>query len=186
MIEITSISLLTPKKGSGKGFKIDSGNSGAIDAVKFILSVLKQHEKDLDRLITELGHTAGKLKKIGALTDRIQLTADRLSASLKEISGLERPFFPSSSKRPVVATCKQWEDFKSMSTGAETVSFRVDEAANTVQVYALKDGWVITYCYDFAKGSPHFEKSLKTWMSRELDVTEDKIFEGSFAGSDGN
>jgi hypothetical protein len=147
--------------------------------------VLKQHEKDLDRLITELGHTADKLKKIGELTDRIQLTADRLSASLKEISGLERPFFPSS-RRPVVATCKQWEDFKSMSTGAETVSFRVDEEANTVQIYALKDGWVITYCYDFAKGSPHFEKSLKTWMSKELDVTEDKIFVGFLADSDGN
>lgn len=169
----------------GKGFKIDSENSGAIDAVKFILSVLKQHEKDLDRLITELGYTADKLKKIGELTDKIQLTADRLSASLKEISGLERPIFPST-KRPVIAACKQWEDFKSMSTGAETISFRVNEEANTVQLYALKGGLVITYCYDFAKGSPHFEKALKTWMSRELDVTEDKIFEGSFADSDGN
>jgi len=179
MLEITSISLLTQKKAVGKGFKIDSENSGAIDAVKFILSVLKQHEKDLDHLITELGYTADKLKKLGELTDKIQLTADRLSASLKEISGLERPIFPST-KRPVIAAFKQWEDFKSMSTGAETVSFRVDEEANTVQLYALKGGLVITYCYDFAKGSPHFEKALKTWMSRELDVTEDKIFEGSF------
>lgn len=73
-----------------------------------------------------------------------------------------------------------------MSTGAELVSFKVNEEVNTVQVYALKDGLVLTYCYDFAKGSPNFEKVLKIWVSRELDVTEDKIFEGFFADSDGN
>ena len=112
--------------------------------------------------------------------DKIQLIADRLTDLLKENYGSNRSFFLLS-KRPVIARCKQWEDFKSLSTGAEIVFFNVNEQVNTIQTYALKDGLVLTCCYDFAKGSENFEKLLKIWMSSELDITEDRIFKGFLA-----
>jgi hypothetical protein len=82
MLEITSISLLM-QKAIWKGLMIDSEKSGAIDAAKFILDVLKQHDKEFDRLVTELGDKADNIKKIGESLDRIQAITDRLLTSLK-------------------------------------------------------------------------------------------------------
>ena len=39
----------------------------ALEALDFIVNVLKEHEKDLDRLINELGNVAGQLGETGEL-----------------------------------------------------------------------------------------------------------------------
>jgi len=75
-----------------KGFKISSDKSGAIDSVKFIFAVLKQHKNDLGRLITELGIIADKVKKIEEITEHIHLIADNIS-ELIELPNADKPLF---------------------------------------------------------------------------------------------
>jgi hypothetical protein len=77
----------------------------------------------------------------------------------------------------VIVRCKQWDDFKVLASGAETVSFLFKEAEKSFQADALKEGRVLTFNGDF----PRDTKLLKFWLARELSVTEDKVFEGVLA-----
>jgi len=154
----------------------------ALEALDFIINVLKEHEKDLDRLINELGKTSEKFGEKGALSSKIESVEERLSSLQTEISNLIS--FISSSQRertvishgaPLIVRCKQWEEFKVLASGAETVSFLFKETERAFQVDALKEGKVLTYSGEF----PQDTKLLKIWLSRELGIGEEKIFEGA-------
>lgn len=159
----------------------------ALEALDFIINVLKEHEKDLDRLINELGKTSEKFGETGALSTKIEGIEERLSSLQTEISNLIG-FISSSSQRekiaekvvlphgaPLTVKCKQWEEFKVLASGAETVSFLFKETERTFQVDALKESKVLTYSGEF----PQDTRMLKIWLSRELGVGEEKIFEGA-------
>ena len=158
----------------------------ALEALDFIINVLKEHEKDLDRLINELGKTSEKFGETGALSTKIESVEERLSSLQTEISNLIS--FISSSQRekpaekvilphgaPLIVRCKQWEEFKVLASGAETVSFLFKETERAFQVDALKEGKVVTYSGEF----PQDTKLLRIWLSRELGIGEEKIFEGA-------
>ena len=162
----------------------------ALEALDFIINVLKEHEKDLDRLINQLGKTSEKFGETGALSSKIGNVEERLSSLQTEISNLIG--FISSSQRekvaekfaekaiishgtPLVVRCKQWEEFKVLASGAETVSFLFKETERAFQVDALKEGKVLTYSGEF----PQDTKLLKIWLSKELGLGEEKIFEGA-------
>jgi len=158
----------------------------ALEALDFIINVLKEHEKDLDRLINELGKTSEKFGETGTLSSKIGSVEERLSSLQTEISNLIG--FISSSQRervaekvtlshgtPLIVRCKQWEEFKVLASGAETVSFLFKETERAFQVDALKEGKVLTYSGEF----PQDTKLLKIWLSRELGLDEEKIFEGA-------
>jgi len=158
----------------------------ALEALDFIINVLKEHEKDLDRLINELGKTSEKFGETGALSTKIGSVEERLSSLQTEISNLIG--FISSSQRekvaekvalshgtPLIVRCKQWDEFKVLASGAETVSFLFKETERAFQVDALKEGKVLTYSGEF----PQDTKLLKIWLSRELGIVEEKIFEGA-------
>lgn len=158
----------------------------ALEALDFIINVLKEHEKDLDRLINELGKTSEKFGDSGALASKIENVEERLSSLQTEISNLIG--FISSSQRekvvekvalssgtPLIVRCKQWEEFKVLASGAETVSFLFKEVERAFQVDALKEGKVLTYSGEF----PQDTKLLKIWLSKELGLGEEKIFEGA-------
>ena len=66
-----------------EGFKISSDKAGAINSIKFVLAVLKQHTKDLERLVTELDITQKRLKKIEEVMKKINIILDNIS-DLKE------------------------------------------------------------------------------------------------------
>jgi len=157
--------------------------SEALEALDFIISVLKDHEKDLDRLINELGKVTKQFGETGEVSSKIEAVEGRLSGLQTEISELIK--FISSPREatvyahgpPVIVKCKQWEDFKVLATDAETVSFLFREAEKTFQVDALKKGRVLTYSGEF----PRDTRLLKIWLARELNVTEDKVFEGVLA-----
>ena len=80
---------------------------------------------------------------------------------------------------PVVVKCKQWEDFKALACGAETVSFLFKQEQKIFQADALKDGKVLTYAGEF----PQDTKLLKLWLSNELNVIKEKIVEGVITGT---
>ena len=61
-----------------------------------------------------------------------------------------------------------------MAAGAETVSYIFKEVEGTFQADALSKGRIVSYTGEFPQNS----SLLKLWLSRELDITEEVIFEG--------
>ncbi len=155
----------------------------ALEALDFIINVLKEHEKDLDRLIGQLGIVTESLGETGEIGGKIEKVEDRLSSIQTEISNLIR--FISSPRPttvhpigpPVIVRCKNWEDFKTLAEGADTVSYQFQETEKSFQADALKESKVLTYSGEFPKHS----RLLKIWLSKELEVAEEKIFEGVLA-----
>ena len=155
----------------------------ALEAIDFIINVLKEHEKDLDRLIAELGKITEQLGETGEVTEKIGKIEERLSTIQTEVSNLIK--FISSPREapayvpgpPVIVKCKKWEDFKTLAKDAETVSYTFKETEKTFQADALKQGRVLTYSGQL----PQNTKMLKTWLSKQLNITEEKIFEGMLA-----
>lgn len=157
----------------------------ALEAIDFIINVLKEHEKDLDRLIAELATITEQLSETGEVSEKIDKIEERLSTIQGEVSNLIE--FISSPKKeaasisttgpPVVVKCKNWEDFKTLATNPETLSYTYQETEKSFQADALKLGRILTYSGQL----PPHTKMLKTWLSKQLSVTEEKIFEGILA-----
>jgi len=160
------------------------GKNEALEALDFIISVLKEHEKDLDRLIGELGKVTGKLGGAGGeMATKVERVEGRLASIQSEVASLIKELsapreLPHAARGPpVIVRCKQWDDFKALAVGAETVSFLLKEAEKSFQADALKEGRVLTYNGEF----PRDAKLLKFWLARELGVPEEKVFEGVLA-----
>ena len=172
----------------------------ALEALDFIVNVLKEHEKDLDRLINELGNMTERLGDTGELSGKIEKVEERLTTLQNEIANLitylsashEAPPVPLQTTQeqkpealqvremrgpPVILRCKQWEDFQALAHQAQTLSFLYREAEKTFQVDALKDNQIITYSGELPKQI----SLLKTWLSKQLDIPEKKILEGILA-----
>ncbi len=175
----------------------------ALEALDFIVNVLKEHEKDLDRLVSELGNVAGQLGDSGELSGKVKTIEDKigglqndvgnllksLSASQseeisvtvegasKEAAKNERPLTNLPSGLPLILQCKQWEDFLHIATEAQTVSFAIKESEKSFEVDALKNYHVITYCGEI----PKLSALLKLYLSRQLGISEKQILEGDMA-----
>ena len=152
----------------------------ALEALDFIINVLKDHEKDLDRLISQLGIITESMGETGEITGKIEKIEDRLASLQGEITNLIKYIVsPRGSPSyahgpPVIVKCRQWEDFKTMAAGAETVSYLFKETEKSFQADALKKGRVLSYTGEF----PQNAHLLRMWLSKELDVAEEDIFEG--------
>ena len=156
----------------------------ALEALDFIINVLKEHEKDLDRLISQLGIITESLGETGEITEKIENIEDRISNLQGEITNLIKhlaaPQGASSSAssyaptNPVNVKCRKWEDFKILAAGAETVSYLFKTSENTFQADTVNNGRVVSYTGEF----PPNATLLKAWLSKELNVNEDVVFEG--------
>jgi len=155
----------------------------ALEAIDFIVNVLKEHEKDLDKLIHQLATITESLGETGEVTTKIEKVEERLATIQTEVTSLikylstPKETIPHLMGPPVIVKCKQWQDFKTLALGAETVSYQLQETEKTFQADALKDGKVLTYTGEF----PQNTNLLKTWLSKELNILEEKIFEGVLA-----
>jgi len=172
----------------------------ALEALDFIVNVLKEHEKDLDRLINELGNVTEKMGDTGELSAKVEKVEERLTTLQNEITNLitylsasqeSQPVTPQllegtksenvqvkeTRGPPVILRCKLWEDFQTMATHAQTLSFMYREAEKAFQVDAVKDNQIITYSGQLPKET----SMLKAWLSKQLDVPEKKILEGILA-----
>jgi len=74
-----------------------------------------------------------------------------------------------------VVRCKQWEDFQELASGAQTVSFVFRESDRTFEADAVKDNRVIAYIGTL----PELRLLLKAWITRQMRVSDEKIFEGA-------
>jgi len=169
----------------------------ALEALDFIVNVLKEHEKDLDRLISELGTVADALGETGELSSKVEKVEERISGLQNEITGLVNYMSSSPQKvpipitehktevaqasimhgPPVILRCKQWEDFHTLASQAHTLSFMYKDAEKTFQADALKSNQIITYSGEL----PKLTALLKMWLSKQLAVPENKILEGVLA-----
>ena len=172
----------------------------ALEALDFIINVLKEHEKDLDRLINDLGTITERLGDTGELSGKIEKVEEKLGTLQGEITNLitylstsrEPMAIPAQVAQqekartpqvreirgpPVILRCKQWADFQTLAHQAQTLSFLYKEAEKTFQADALKNNQVITY-----SGEPPKQTSLlKTWLAKQLDIPEKKVLEGILA-----
>lgn len=178
----------------------------ALEALDFIVNVLKEHEKDLDRLINDLGNVTEKMGDTGELTGKIEKVEERLTTLQNEIANLISQISTSPKQPtvapsmplqmtakpkveeiqvrerevhgpPVILRCKEWDDFQNVAAQAQTLSFMYREVEKTFQVDAVKDNQIITYSGPLPKGA----MMLKAWLSKQLDVSEKKILEGILA-----
>ena len=177
----------------------------ALEAFDFIVNVLKEHEKDLDKLISELGTVAGQFGDTGELSGKVENVEQKIGGLQNEITSLvnylsaaPREALPmmkepqgkveAAQKReimepvvipgpPVVLRCKQWEDFQNLAFQAQTLSFLYKEAEKTFQADALKGNQIITYSGEL----PKLTALLRMWLSKQLDISEKRILEGILA-----
>jgi hypothetical protein len=178
----------------------------ALEAIDFIVNVLKEHEKDLDRLINELGKVTERLGDTGELSGKIEKVEGRLSTLQDEINNLitylseaQLPIVPAQTATqqkprimpqkeeasqirdvrgpPVILRCKQWDDFQTLAFESQTVSFLYREAEKTFQVDALKNNQIVTYSGELPKAV----LLLKAWLAGQLGVPEKRIMEGILA-----
>ena len=176
----------------------------ALEALDFIVNVLKEHEKDLDKLIIELATVTEQMGDSSELTGKVENVEGKIDTLQKEVTNLigrisnaptaalptavvakEQP----SAEAPAVAAalgagtpsvvlrCKQWEDFQNLAFRAQTLSFNYKEEEKVFQANALKGNQIITYSGPL----PAFSTILKTWLSKQLDVSERNILEGVLA-----
>ncbi len=179
----------------------------ALEALDFIVNVLKEHEKDLDKLITELATVTDQMGDTGELSGKIEKIEEKINGLQKEvtnmvgfISGGPREALPAVVKEPiseaapsalpdavssaqtgpsVIIRCKEWEDFQNIAVKAQTVSFSYKEEDKTFHADALKGNQVVSY----SGALPKFSAILKMWLSKQLDIPEHGILEGDLAVS---
>jgi hypothetical protein len=177
--------------------KTPKSKDEALEALDFIVNVLKEHEKDLDKLIGELGIVTDRLGETGELSCKVEKVEERISGLQNEINSLvsylstaprEAPVLTQEQKTevaqtgvmhgpPVILRCKQWDDFQTLAFQAQTLSFMYKEAEKTFQADALKGNQIITYSGEL----PKFTALLKMWLSKQLEISEKKILEGVLA-----
>ncbi len=168
----------------------------ALEALDFIVNVLKEHEKDLDKLINELatvteqigdtGELSGKVDKVETKIETLQKEVTnligQLSSKSKETLPLENNKIQQDEVNEVVKTfdhsviinCKQWEDFLNLAVKAQTLSFSYNEEEKIFQANAIKGNQFITYNGEL----PKLSSILKMWLSKQLDIPDRNILEG--------
>lgn len=188
------------KEGLALMSKKTPSRDEALEAIDFIVNVLKEHEKDLDKLINELGTITEKIGDTGELSGKVEKVEERLTTLQNEIANLitylsaspntsgapTLQFHEKSSETteprdivgpPVILRCKQWADFQTLAAQAQTVSFLYREAEKTFQVDALKNRQIITYSGEL----PRPASLLRTWLCGQLRVEEKNVLEGILA-----
>ena len=119
----------------------------ALEAIDFIVNVLKEHEKDLDKLINELATVTEQLGDSGQINGKVEKVEEKINNLQKEVTNLVTYLSSSPKEAPTIAIkeqasqatppltaavqsgpslifkCKQWEDFQTLAFQAQTLSF---------------------------------------------------------------
>ena len=184
-----------------------SENSGSkdkyLEALDFIINVLKEHERSLDKSIDQLATVTEQIGNTDALNGKMELVEEKINNLQKEVTHLisylsnAKEALPAAIKEQerhvqeapavspavvqgeqgelsVVLRCKQWADFQVFAIHAQTLFFNYKEDAKVFQADALRGNQLIIYAGAF----PNLSMILKTWLSRQLDTTEQNILEG--------
>lgn len=180
----------------------DSGSRDKyLEALDFIINVLKEHEQILDKSIHELATVTEQLENVDGLIDKVERVDETINTVQKEVTNIigglsimpkealqasvkeqesrawATSALPSAvvqSRSSLILHCNKWEDFKVLAIQAQTLSFSIKEDEKNIQVNAIKGKQIVRY----TGALPNFSIILKAWLSRGLDVPELNIVEG--------
>ena len=155
----------------------------------------------MDKLISGLATVTEQIGDIDALNGKVEKVEEKINIMQKEVTNL----IGSMSNAPkealqaavkeqelqaqatpavslavvqggpsVILRCKQWGDFEVLAMHAQALTFSYKEDEKVFQADALKGNQIIKY----TGALPNFSIILKTWLSRQLDITERNILEG--------
>lgn len=171
----------------------------ALEAIDFIVNVLKEHEKDLDTLIGELAVVTKQLGETGELSGKVEKVEEKIDKLQTEVANLITYLSVGQKKTPPATVkehtahaatavmvqsgpsinlgCRQWEDFQTLAFQAQTLSFSYKDEEEVFKADAIKGNQIITYSGPI----PKFSAILKVWLSKALGVPESSILEGVLA-----
>jgi hypothetical protein len=173
----------------------------ALEALDFIVNVLKEHERDLDKLISELATVTEQMGDTSELSGKVDTVEEKINGLQKEVTNLIGCMSSGQKQAPLTAAnepsmapnapvlaqggpsvmvhCKQWEDFQNYAVGAQTVSFSYKEEEKVFSADALKGNQIISYSGPL----PKLSAVLKSFLAKELCVLDRSILEGALAVS---
>ena len=180
----------------------------ALEAIDFIVNVLKQHEKDLDRLIAQLAKITNRITKKGDLPPRMESMEGKLSTLQNEINNLIQLLSAKEAPTPMTPAL----------TPASTPTSQPQPTAKTTPPTYTRGPPVIVRCkqwkdfknlardaetvsflykeaektfqadalkhnrvYTYNGETPKSGELLRIWLARELQITGEKVFEGVLA-----
>jgi DNA repair ATPase RecN len=169
----------------------------ALEALDFIVNVLKEHERDLDKLISELATVTEQMGDTSELSGKVDKVEEKISGLQKEVTTLISAMSGNQKAVPMVVAeqamapaniapiaipgaptvrlhCKKWDEFQTLALGAQTVSYNYKEEEKLFQADALKGNQVVSYSGPL----PNFSTLLKSYIVKDLRVPEQSIFEG--------
>ena len=183
----------------------------ALEALDFIINVLKEHEKDLDRLINELGTITEKIGDKGESTEKIERVEQRLSLIQTELTELIK-FLSIPGEKPPAALAKAQAQLQAQAQTQTAKPETIMQPAPTrgppviVRCKQWEDFKLLaveadTVSFMYKEGEKSFQadalkngrvltyngalpddvKLLKVWLARELGTPEGRIFEGVLA-----
>jgi hypothetical protein len=178
--------------------KVPQSKDEALEALDFIVNVLKEHEKDLDKLISELATVTEQISDRGDLNNKVEKIEEKINILQKEITSLigyvsstprevdtsfikqqnirapSTPMIAGSGGPSVMLRCQHWDDFQLLAHNAQTVSFKYKEDEKTLLVNAVRGNQIIT----FSDALPKMSIVLKAWLSKQMNVSDSIIVEG--------
>ncbi len=183
----------------------------ALEALDFIVNVLKEHEKELDKLIGELGSVTEQIGVQGDLAGKVETVEEKVTGLQTEISNLISCLSTSSTAQ--VGTSSQTAAKQPMMTDFQPVQpqivpqtaivqgppvilrckqwedFRSLAAQAQTTSFTLKEA-ERTFQVDALKGNqivtfngtlPNAPAMIKVWLATQLGVSEKNILEGVLA-----
>ncbi len=181
----------------------------AFEALDFIVNVLKEHEKDLDRLINELGTVTERLGETGEVSKKVEKVEEKINGLQNEVTNLISYLSTSPKETPTPSTIRT-PKLGSANATSNTFTPAVPSVQSGPPVILRCKQWedfqnlasqsqTISFMYkeaekafqvDAIKGNqiasysgelPKLVSLLRMWLSKQLDVPETRILEGILA-----
>ena len=172
------------------------------EALDFIINILREHERNLDKSIEELGTVSEQINEtISELKNKVEKTEEKINSLQEEVSHLmghlsnapKKAFSVTVKEQSsqvqatlamppqvhispaLILLCKQWEDFQLLAMNAQNLSFTYKEDEKIFEAAALKENQLIKY----SGVPPDFSLIFKSWLSAALGIERQNILEGS-------
>ena len=181
----------------------------ALEALDFIVNVLKEHEKDLDRLINELGTVTEAIGATGELTSKVEKVEERITGLQNEITNLVG-YLSNNPREPAPAATTPKETPKTETAPNTPIQAEQPVAIHGPPVILRCKQWddfqglaaqaqtlsfmvkepERTFQADALKGNqiitysgeiPKLAPLLKIWLGKQLEIPERKVLEGVLA-----
>ena len=137
----------------------------SLEALDFIINVLKEHEQILDKSIDELATVTEQMGSTDALNGKMEKFDEKISLLQKEVTNLigylsnaPKEALPAAIKEAgasnsgnpavtaavqsgpsVILHCKQWVDFQALAMHAQTLTFSFKEAEQFSRLTRLRE-----------------------------------------------